>query len=101
MFVPVCDRPSVAKSTGPRAHPVMETRSAEIHRKMSATPRRLPITESAHKAGVVGDGGIGAVFAARDMAAEGCRAAALDRRHHLQLFEANMTGMDLTPCGTM
>src|SRR6185369_4454831 len=43
----------------------------------------------------------GAVLAARDMAAEGCRAAALDRRHHLQLVEADMAGMDLTPCRTM
>src|SRR6516225_5327643 len=101
MFVPVCDRPSVAKSTGPRAPPVMETRSAEIHRKMSATPRRLPITGSAHKAGVVGDRRVGAVRAARDMAAEGCRAAVLDRRHHLQLAEADMAGVGLTPGRTM
>src|ERR1700722_110348 len=51
-------------------------------------------------AGVVGYGGIGAVFAARDMAAEGCRAAALDRRHHLQLVEADMAGMGFAPCWT-
>ena len=31
------------------------------------------------------------------MAAEGCGAAALDRRHHLQLVEADMAGMGLTP----
>jgi len=34
------------------------------------------------------------------MATEGCRAAALDRRHHLQLVEADMAGMGLTPCRT-
>ena len=44
---------------------------------------------------------MGAVLAARDMAAEGCRAAALDRRHHLELVEADMAGMGLTPCRTM
>jgi len=52
-------------------------------------------------AGVVGDGGIGAVRTARDMAAKGRRAAALDRRHHLQLVEADMAGMGLAPCQTM
>ena len=52
-------------------------------------------------AGVVGDGGIGAVLAARDMPAEGCGAAALDRRHHLQLVEADMAGVGLTPGRSM
>ena len=45
---------------------------------------------------VVGDGRIGAIRAARDMAAEFRRAAALDRRHHLQLLEAHMAGIGLT-----
>jgi hypothetical protein len=35
------------------------------------------------------------------MAAERCRAAALDRRHHLQLVEADMAGMGATPCCAM
>src|SRR5438094_2857838 len=48
-------------------------------------------------AAVVGNGGIGAVLAARDVPAEGRRAAALDRRHHLQLAEADMAGVGLTP----
>ena len=42
-----------------------------------------------------------AVLAARDMAAERRRAAALDRRHHLQLAEADMAGIGLTPCRAM
>jgi len=50
-------------------------------------------------AGVVGDRRIGAVLTARDMAAEGCGAAALDRRHHLELTEAHMAGIGLTPSG--
>ena len=49
-------------------------------------------------AGVVGDDGIGAVLAARDMAAERRRAATLDRRHHLQLTEADMAGIGPAPC---
>ncbi len=38
-----------------------------------------------------------AVFAGRDMAAKGCRAAGLDRRHCLELAEADMAGVGLTP----
>ena len=37
------------------------------------------------------------VLAARDMAAERCRAAVLDRRHHLELAEADMAGVGLAP----
>jgi len=71
----------------------METKIATIHRKMPMPARQLPINGFAHKAGVVGNGRIGAVLAARDMAAEGCRAAAFDRRHYLQLVEVDMAGM--------
>src|SRR5215471_13710758 len=54
-------------------------------------------------AGVVGDLRIGAllVLAARDMTAERCRAAVLDRRHHLEWAEADMAGIGLTPCRSM
>ena len=38
-----------------------------------------------------------AVLAALDMTAERRRAAALDRRHDLQLAEAHMAGMGRTP----
>ena len=51
--------------------------------------------------GIVGDDGMGAVLAARDVAAQRRRAAALDRRHHLQLVEADMAGVGLAPCRTM
>jgi hypothetical protein len=59
-----------------------------------------PLPNALHKAAVVRDGCIaaGRVLAARDMAAEGCRAAVLDRRHDLQLAEANMAGIGRTPC---
>src|SRR6266852_2843229 len=52
---------------------------------------------------VIGDLRVGAlrVLAARDMAAERCRAAALDRRHHLELAEADMAGIGLAPCRSM
>ena len=48
-------------------------------------------------AAVVGDRRVRAVLTARDMAAERRRAAALDRRHHLQLAEAHMAGIGFTP----
>src|SRR5262252_5772636 len=50
--------------------------------------RAMPIA-----ARVVGNGRVGAVLAARDVAAECCGAAALDCRHHLQLIEADMAGI--------
>ena len=76
----------------------METRRAAIHRKMPASPRRLPITGSAHKAGVVGDAGVRAVLAALDVPAERRRAAALDPRHDLQLAQAYVAGIGSAPC---
>src|SRR5712664_2802433 len=55
----------------------------------------MPVTT-----GVVGDLRMAAlvVLAARDMAAERCRAAVLDRRHHLELAEADMAGIGLATC---
>ena len=50
MFVPVCDRPSVAEPTEAQDRAVMETKSAAIHRKMLMPASQLPITGSAHKA---------------------------------------------------
>ena len=46
---------------------------------------------------VVSNDRVGTVCAARDMPAERRRAAVLDRRHHLQLVEAHMAGVGLTP----
>src|SRR5215468_4288327 len=58
----------------------------------------MPVTT-----GVVGDLGMAAlvVLAARDMPAERCRAAVLDRRHHLELAEADMAGVGLAPRRSM
>ena len=44
---------------------------------------------------------MGAIFAAHDMAAQRRRAAALDGSHHLQLVEAHITSIGLTPCRSM
>src|SRR5258706_8376884 len=54
----------------------------------------MPVTT-----GVVGDLGMAAllVLAARDVPAERCRAAVLDRRHHLELAEADMASVGLAP----
>ena len=54
-------------------------------------------TSGTVRGGDVGDGRVGTVLAARDMPAERRRAATLDRRHHLQLAEADMAGVGLTP----
>ena len=49
-------------------------------------------------AAVVGNHSMGAVLAARDVAAERHRAAALDGRHHLHLVEADVPGIGAAPC---
>src|SRR6516164_707930 len=46
---------------------------------------------------IIGNERVRAVLAARDMAAERRRAAALDGRHHLQLVEADVASICLTP----
>jgi hypothetical protein len=55
--------------------------------------RAMPVA-----ARVVRDLAVRALLAARDMAAERSRTAVLDRRHHLQLAEADMAGIGLAPC---
>jgi len=47
---------------------------------------------------VVRDLAVRALLAARDMSAERRRTATLDRRHHLQLTEADMAGIGPAPC---
>src|SRR5260370_1183400 len=58
--------------------------------------RAMPVA-----AAVVRDLGVRALLAARDMAAERRGAAALDRRHHLQLVEADVPGIGAPPCRPM
>ena len=58
--------------------------------------RAMPVA-----AAVVGDDGVAAVLAARDVPAESRRAAALDGRHHLHLGKAHVTGIGVTPSGTV
>src|SRR5436853_7623398 len=48
-------------------------------------------------AGIVRDLAVREVLAARDMTAERRRAAVLDRRHHLELAEADMAGIGPAP----
>jgi hypothetical protein len=76
MFVSVCDRPLVAELTEAQDRAVMETMSATIHRKMPMPTRQLPITGSAHKAGIVDDPPMATVCASLDVTAKGCSAAA-------------------------
>ena len=69
-----------------------------LARRRSLALRTVPIAT-----GVVADLRVAArlVLAAYDMAAELCRAAVLDRRHHLELLEADMAGIGLTPCRSL
>jgi hypothetical protein len=50
-------------------------------------------------AAVVGDRGVSGVLAARDVSAQRRRAAALDGAHHLELEQADVTAVGLTPRG--
>ena len=74
------------------------TRSEPFPRGGSLAFGAVPVT-----AGVVGDLGMAAlvVLAARDVPAERCRAAVLNRRHHLELAEADMAGVGLAPRRSM
>ena len=85
----------------PKGRSVMESQISKIYAPSNAAGRQLPITEFAHKAAVVGDRGVRTVLAARDMAAESCRTAVLDCRHHLELLEADMAGIGSAPCRSM
>ena len=75
MFVPVCDRPSMAEPTEAQERAVMETKTAAIHQKIPILARQLPITGSAHKAGVVGAADQPAVGTVLDMPAQRRRPA--------------------------
>jgi hypothetical protein len=74
------------------------TASSSRARKPSPCRCSLALRTMPVAAAVVGNGGAGTVLAARDMSAESRRAAALDRRHHLQLAEADMAGIGFAPC---
>src|SRR6202166_1469932 len=50
-------------------------------------------------AAVVGDRGVGAVLAARDVSAERRRAATFDGAHHFELEQAHVTAVGMTPRG--
>ena len=72
----------------PRRHPVP--------RRRSLTLRAVPVL-----AGVVGDVPVAALRARRHMPAERLRPAGLDRRHDLELGEADVPGMGPPPRGAM
>src|SRR5467141_3824984 len=69
-----------------RRHPLARRRALAL--------RAVPVA-----AAVVGDRGVGAVLAARDVSAQRRRAAALDGAHHLELEQADVTAVGMTPRG--
>ena len=72
-------------------------RSLQFTEKTPTPVRQLPITECAHKAGIVRDPFVRAVLAALDVAAERGSATGLDRRHDFQLVEVDVPGVGLPP----
>jgi hypothetical protein len=68
----------------------METKTAAIHQKIPILARQLPITGSAHKAGVVGAADQPAVGTVLDMPAQRRRPARFDRRHDTAFGAAEM-----------
>jgi hypothetical protein len=72
-----------------------------MHEIGGSADHRLPITDFAHKAAVIGDAAVAAVLAALDMATQRGGAAGLDRRHHLDLGQAHMAGMRRAPGWSM
>ena len=78
---------------------VGEVRQFAKRAKDAAQARRL----LAIAATIVADDGVSTrtVLATRDMTSECCRAAALDRTHHLHLVEADMPRVSQTPSGAV
>src|SRR5688572_12684712 len=66
-------------------------------------PRRraLALRAMTIAAGIVGDVQVGTRLATRDMSTARGRAAGLDRRHHLELAEAEMACLGFAPGRTM
>jgi hypothetical protein len=79
----------------------METENATIHRKMPTPARQLPITGSAHKAGIIGDASARTVLAPFDMTAELGSATGLNGSHDASLGQAYVPGICGAPCLTM
>ena len=73
----------------------METKFAAIHRKMLMPARQLPITGSAHKAGVVGEAHVAAIIALLDVLAERRRPARRDGADDAPLDAAEVPGTGL------
>src|ERR1017187_10603600 len=65
--------------------------------------RALALGGVAIAATIVADDGVSTrtILATRDMTSECCRAAALDRTHHLHLVEAYMPRVSQTPSGAV
>ena len=80
--VVIWDRPELGLSLGQPAP-----------RRRALALRAMPIA-----AANLSDDFVGAVLGARDMPAEGRRAAALNRRHHFRLLKAHVTGVGVAPC---
>ena len=79
----------------------MERKISEICAYFDEAGRQLPITEFAHKTRIISDVDVCALLAECDVSAESRRTATLNGRHHLQLLEAHVTGVGLTPSGPM
>ena len=88
-LTPVLRKPTKPTSIG-RLHPLACLRALAL--------RAVPVT-----AAVVGDGRVaaGLVLATRHMPAQRRGAAALDRAHHLELAEAHVTPVGVTPSEPM
>ena len=63
--------------------------------------RALAFWATSGAAAVIRNPAVAAVLARLDMTAKRCGAAGLDRRHRLQLAEAQVTGMGRAPGGAM
>ena len=67
-----------------------------IHRRRTVTLWAMTVATR-----VVGDATVAAILATLDMPAKRGRAALFDRRHHLELTQAHMSGIGSAPVGSM
>jgi hypothetical protein len=75
----------------------MESETHKIYAEIDAVVRQLPITEFAHKTGIVGDPRMLTVLTSFDMTAELGSSANLDRLHDAPLSPIDVAGVRNAP----
>ena len=101
LLVPVSDLGNLCRQ-GEDKMEVLDRQQVLLLRRHPVTcGRSLAFGTMPVLAGIVGDVTMAAIVTGRHMPAERIGTAGFDRRHHLELGEADMSGIGLSPCRPM